>query len=350
MLCYVDDSLPGITRKRRGRYWQYFDPRGKRITDRGEIKRLDAIALPPAYEDAWYCPEPDGHIQAVGYDARGRKQYRYHEEFRALREAEKYERLAEFGRALSRLRRRVQAELRRRKLDRNLVTAAVVHLIDSEHLRVGNESYARENRSYGATTLRRRHARVRKGRMTLSYRGKSGIRRRVAIEDRRLGRIIERCRELKGPRLFAYLDEEDRVRTISSADVNEYIRDAMGEDFSAKDFRTWAASVIAFEKMARRARRGRKVTLKSLIEPVAEKLGNTLAISRKSYVHPAVIEAVKKEEYEAGPFPRATKYLSPCERALILFLENLPPRPEEGEERAARPRPASGKAELAAAA
>ena len=323
-LCYVDDSAPGITRKRKGRYWQYFHPDGSRVTDRDEIDRLNGIGLPPAYERAWFCPDPTGHIQAVGWDARGRKQYRYHAGFRAERETRKYERLADFGRALPKLRRRIARDLSGRALRRDTVLAAVVRLIDETRMRVGNEEYAKANKSFGATTLRNRHARVSGSKLRISYPGKHGIKRTVTVTDRNLVRIARRTQDLPGQHLFEYVDEDGEACPVTSADVNAYIRDAMGEEFTAKDFRTWGATVIAFEEMVKRAREKGKVHLKSVIEPVAEALGNTPAISRKSYVHPAVIEAAR----DAGALgrtelPRPTRHLSAAERGLIAFLDSL---------------------------
>ncbi len=326
MLCFVDDqSLPGITRRRHGRYWQYFAPDGSRITDRDEIDRLNAIGMPPAYERCWFCPRPNGHIQATGYDAKGRKQYRYHPDFRAQQDAAKYVRLAAFGRALPRLRKKVEEDLAGKPTVRDTVLAAVVRLIDETNMRVGNEEYAKENKSFGATTLRNRHARVTRGQLKISYAGKHGVKRTVTLTDRNLVRIARRTQDLPGQNLFEYVDEEGHVCPATSGDVNAYIKEAMGEEFTAKDFRTWGASTIAFEEMIRRCRKHGSVKLKSMIEPVAEALGNTAAISRKSYVHPALIEAAK----DAGaigerPLPRASKYLSSAERGLIEFLDALP--------------------------
>ena len=324
-LCYVDDSSPGITRKRRGRYWQYFAPDGSRITDRDEIDRLNGIGMPPAYQDCWFCPKPKGHIQAVGYDDKGRKQYRYHPDFRARQENIKYERLAAFGRALAKLRKRVLADIVGKPTSCEAVIAAVIRLIDETHMRIGNESYARENKSFGATTLRNRHAKIVRGRVKISYAGKHGIKRSVTVADRHIARIARKTQDLPGQHLFEFIDEEGDPRPVTSSDVNDYIREATGEEFTAKDFRTWGASVIAFEEVAKRARKSGKVSLKSVIAPVAEALGNTPAISRKSYVHPALIEAAK----DAGAIgekrlPRRTKYLSAAERGFIDFLDALP--------------------------
>jgi DNA topoisomerase-1 len=319
-LIYVDDSKPGITRHRKGRYWQYFDAIGKRVTDRDEIDRLNGIGLPPAYHDAWFCPSPNGHIQAIGYDDKGRKQYRYHPDFREKQEAAKYDRCPEFGKVLPKLRRRVAADLKRRKLSRDTVVAAVVRLLDSGRIRVGNEAYAQANKSYGATTLRNRHAKVAGRTVKMRFKAKSGIDRELRITDATLSRIVKQCQDLPGQHLFQYLDEDGAPHPVTSTDVNDYIRDATGEDFTAKHFRTWSASVIAFEQICAAGEEG--VGLKALLEPVAEALGNTPAISRKSYVHPAIVDAVKDAPRKRLSLhcPRSTKYLSSAERGLIAFL------------------------------
>jgi len=319
-LCYVDDSQPGITRRRNGRYWQYFGADGKRIADRDEIDRLNAIGLPPAYRDAWFCPRPNGHIQAIGYDDKGRKQYRYHNGFREKQEAAKYDRCADFGRVLPKLRKRVEADLRKRSLSRETVVAAIVRLLDTGRIRVGNEAYAQSNKSYGATTLRSRHAKVRGRTVRMRFRAKSGIEREVSITDATLSRIVRKCQDLPGQNLFQYVDEDGEAQPVSSTDVNDYIREATGEDFTAKHFRTWSASAIAFEQICAAGEDG--VGLKAMLEPVAEALGNTPAISRKSYVHPAILEAVKQAPRKRLSLhcPRSTKYLSSAERGLIAFL------------------------------
>jgi DNA topoisomerase-1 len=319
-LSYSDDQSPGITRRRAGRYWQYFDASGKRITGRDEIDRLNAIGLPPAYRDAWFSPKPNGHIQAIGYDDKGRKQYRYHPDFRDRKDAAKYALTADFGKALPKLRKRVEADLRKRKLSRDTVVAAVIRVLDTGCIRVGNEAYVKENKSYGATTLRNRHARVLGRTVKLRFKAKSGVERELSLTDTTLSRIVKRCQDLPGQNLFQYLDDEGEPQPVSSTDVNDYIRDAMGDDFTAKHFRTWSASVIAFEQIC--AADGGGVGLKAMLEPVADALGNTPAISRKSYVHPALVERVK--DAKGKPLglqcPRATKYLSSAERGLIAFL------------------------------
>ena len=321
-IVYCDDSEPGITRKKVRHGWGYWDASGKRITDREEIDRLNGIGLPPAYTDAWFSPNPNGHIQAVGWDEKGRKQYRYHPDFREAREAEKYELCAEFGRRLPRLRKRVEKDLRRRKMDKDRAVAAVVRLLDLGFVRVGNECYAKANKSFGATTLRKRHADVDGRVLRLQYKAKSGKMRTLAIADGSLIRFVRNCQDLPGQHLFSWLDEAQENHAVSSTDVNDYIRDAMGEAFTAKDFRTWGASVLAFEALATAKR---DISLKTMLEPVTAALGNTPAIARKSYVHPRLIELVKEGQaaFRAGlALPRTTKYLSRAERGLLAFLES----------------------------
>ena len=322
MLRHSSDSEPGITRKRIGRYWAYFDAEGNRINDRSEIDRLNTAGLPPAYDQAWFCADPNGHLQATGVDARGRKQYRYHEAFRQKRDAVKYDGLLEFGKALPKLRRRVELDLKRRKLDRDTVLAAVVRLLDTEHIRIGNEQYARSNKSFGATTLRNRHVRKSAGALMMRFTGKHGIVHEVKISDNNLKRIVKRCQELPGQMLFQCIDDAGETRPITSGDVNAYIKEASGGDFTAKHFRTWSASVIALEQMLIKAEDAR-ISVKTVVEPVAEALGNTPAISRKSYVHPGLLEAVKEDARDplnGMDRPRARKWLSPAEVGLLEFL------------------------------
>jgi DNA topoisomerase-1 len=324
-LRHCSDRIPGITRKRAGHGWAYYRSSGERITDRDEIDRLNAIALPPAYGDAWYCPYANGHMLATGVDARGRKQYRYHPDFRAQQEADKYERCADFGRALPKLRAKVKKDLTGRKLARDTVIAAVVRLLDLGHIRVGNEAYAKSNKSFGATTLRNRHVRVEGQRLRIEYVGKSGKKQRLTIQDRRLARIVRQTQDLPGQHLFEYLDENGTPVPVTSEDVNDYIREATGTDFTAKHFRTWGASLLAFEHIIDTANGG-KISLKPMLESVAAALGNTPAISRKSYIHPALIEMCRSEnagELCALRLPRATTYLTGRERALIAFLDEI---------------------------
>ena len=293
MLRHSSDSEPGYTRKKIGAAWAYYDG-DQRVTDRDEIDRLNALALPPAYVDAWFCKSADGHIQATGKDARGRKQYRYHADFRAKKDASKYHLIREFGEALPKLRARVAKDLKKRRIERDAVLAAVVRLLDTEHMRIGNEQYARANKSFGLSTLRSRHVRRTGGKLRMRYTGKHGIVHEATITDASLKRIVAKCQELPGQMLFQYVGQDGEPRAITSADVNDYIREATGADFTAKHFRTWGASVIFFEQLLASAE-GERQTLKTVLEPVAEALGNTPTMSRKSYVHPTLIEALQED-------------------------------------------------------
>ncbi len=319
-IVYVDPETPGITRKKMRNGWGYWDANGDRITDRLEIARLNKIALPPAYINAWFCPDAQGHIQAIGYDAKGRKQYRYHGDFRATQDASKYERCADFGRALPRLRARVENDLKGRPTERDTVIAAIVRLLDVERIRIGNKAYAKANGSFGATTLRTRHVKGAGNKLSLQYRGKSGVMRKLTISDRSLLRVVRRVQDLPGQNLFQYLGQDGTPCPIGSAEVNAYIKDAMGADFSAKHFRTWGASVIALEHLVARKQAGARPKLADLLTPVAEALGNTPAIARKSYVHPRVL-ALAQGGDDIGGLPRRTRWLTSVERALLALLD-----------------------------
>jgi DNA topoisomerase-1 len=333
---WTDDSGPGITRERDGDGWAYRTPDGKRVTDADELDRLNKIGLPPAYGQAWFNPDPHGHIQATGYDDKGRKQYRYHPGFREAQEAAKYERTAAFGRALPRLRAKIEADLKHRALDKPRAVAAVVRLLDLGHLRVGSEEYVKKNQSYGATTLRKKHARLTGSSLRLRFKGKSGKMRELRVSDRSLLTVVKKCQDLRDQHLFAYLDAHGEAHPVSSSDVNDYIKEATGEDFTAKNFRTWGASLMAFEALAQAKD---EITLKMLLEPVVERLGNTPAIARKSYVHPRLIDLCKDGQSDfrqALRLPRASKHLSRTERGLIAFLEQeIVPALEEAAEREA---------------
>lgn len=322
-LVHVDDSLPGVTRRRCGKGWAYFDAKGVRIADRAEIARLNAIALPPAYVDAWFCPAPNGHILATGVDAKGRKQYRYHPDFRTAREGEKFDCCAAFGRLLPLVRARVDEELARRTLSRERCIASVVRLLDTGGIRVGNEAYARSNRSFGATTLRMRHADVNGYVLRLRFRAKSGKEREMRVTDRGLVRFVRKMQDLPGQNLFQYMADDGCAAPVGSADVNDWLCEVMGEHFTAKHFRTWHASVMAYELLA--AGQG-KVPLKGLLTHVSDQLGNTPAIARKSYVHPAVLNLVPQQEQwrKELVLPRATRWLSRHERGLIALLADGP--------------------------
>nr|WP_166175071.1 DNA topoisomerase IB [Altererythrobacter segetis] len=322
-LTHVDDGQPGISRKKSGRGWAYFDPDGKRITDRAEIDRLNAIALPPAYTDAWFCLDPNGHILATGIDDRGRKQYRYHPDYRSRQEAEKFDGCAEFGRLLPKLRKRVEKDLAGTHLSRERAIASVVRLLDLGVVRVGNESYAKANKSFGATTLRMRHVSVSGRTVKLRFKAKSGKLAEVAVTDRRLAHFVRKMEDLPGQHLFQYVGDDDEVHSVGSAEVNDYLCETMGEHFTAKNFRTWHASAIAFGLLAHAEG---QLTLKALMEDVSERLGNTPAIARKSYVHPAVVALVERQAKwrKALKLPRKTRWLSREERGLLELLEHGP--------------------------
>ncbi len=320
---FVDDSGPGITRKKMSHGWGYYDPKGKRITDRDEIDRLNRIALPPAYTDAWYCPKDCGHLLATGIDARGRKQYRYNPEFRTRQEAEKFDGCAEFGRLLPKVRKRVAKDLSRRALSREQVVASVVRLLDLGGIRVGNESYAKSNKSFGATTLRQRHATVSGGKVKLRFKAKSGQLREATISDARLAGLVRKMQDLPGQHLFQYINGDGEPHPVGSDDVNDYLCETMGEHFTAKNFRTWHASVLALKLLAEA---DRPLTLKELTAEVGSHLGNTPAMARKSYIHPAVIALVdRQQKWRARlKLPRESKWLDRYERALIRLLERGP--------------------------
>lgn len=294
-LRYVSDEQPGYSRKRKGDSFEYFDTEGKPIRDETRLLRIQRLAIPPAYKDVWICPSPNGHIQATGRDDRGRKQYRYHERWRTLRDENKYDRMLIFGKALSKIRRRVEADLQLRGLERNKVLATVVHLLERTFIRVGNEEYARENKSFGLTTMRNRHVKVSGAKLRFRFRGKRGIQHEVDVEDRHIAKIIRELQDLPGQELFQYLDSEEKPREVSSQDVNEYLREITGQDFSAKDFRTWAGTVLAAMALNVQEpftnKKQAKANVKTAIAAVAKMLGNTPAICRKCYVHPAVLES-----------------------------------------------------------
>ncbi len=322
-LVHVDDGLPGITRHKAGRAWAYFDADGKRITKRAEIDRLNKIALPPAYTNAWFCPDPDGHILATGFDDKGRKQYRYHPDYRTHQEAEKFDRTAEFGRLLPRLRKRVERDLAGRTLSRERAIASVVRLLDLGVVRVGNESYAKSNKSFGATTLRMRHASVSGKTVKLRFKAKSGKLTEVSVTDRRLAHFVRKMEDLPGQHLFQYLGEDGEVHAVGSSEVNDYLCETMGEHFTAKNFRTWHASAIAFGLLAHAKH---SLTIAALMEEASAKLGNTPAMARKSYVHPAVVALVdcQRKWREGLKLPRRTKWLSREERGLLALIEASP--------------------------
>jgi DNA topoisomerase-1 len=294
-LRYSTDSRPGFTRRRSGRGFTYRDTDGATIRDPDEIARIRSLAIPPAWTEVWISPWANGHLQATGRDAKGRKQYRYHPRWRTDRGIENFGRMVAFAKALPRIRRRCDRDLARRGMSREKVLAAVVRLLEMTLIRVGNDEYARLNRSFGLTTMRGRHARVEGTRIKFRFRGKSGTIHEVGLRDRRLASIVRRCQDLPGQELFAYVDDDGEVRDVESDDVNDYIREASGGDFSAKDFRTWAGTLLAYRAL--RALQpvdhppAAKRNVVQAMKQTAERLGNTPAVTRGSYVHPAVLEA-----------------------------------------------------------
>ncbi len=302
-LRYVSDSQPGIRRKRSGTGFSYVDADGKKITDKKVIARIRALAIPPAYTDVWICPHANGHIQATGRDARGRKQYRYHARWREVRDETKFGRMLAFSEVLPGIRQRVNRDLSGPKLTRGKVLATVVQLLECTGIRVGNDEYARANKSFGLTTLKDHHVEISGSKLTFQFRGKSGKTHEVALTDRRLARIVATCRAIPGETLFQY--EEDGARqTIDSGDVNDYLREITGQDFSAKDFRTWAGTILAVAALQELgpgdSERDTKSLMLQAIDRVASQLNNTRAVCRKYYVHPAVFET-----YQAGTMVEA---------------------------------------------
>jgi DNA topoisomerase I len=293
-LRYVNDEEPGITREVRGTRITYRDAEGRVVRDRTTLARIRALVIPPAWTDVWICPRPDGHIQATGRDARRRKQYRYHPRWQQVRDAAKYGRLLAFGRALPALRRRVMRDLQAPPLSRERVLATVVRLLETTLIRVGNEEYARANRSFGLTTLRTRHVTVTQDRLRFRFRAKSGVWQEVELQDARLARTVKRCQDLPGQVLFQYVDADGTRQRVTSEDVNAYLREATGDAFTAKDFRTWAGTVLAAAALQELDQvdtsTGRKKKITKAVDAVARQLGNTKAVCRRCYIHPAVLE------------------------------------------------------------
>jgi DNA topoisomerase I len=331
-LRYVTDDLPGIRRLRSGKGFRYVGPDGKTIRSPEELRRIKALAIPPAWTGVWICPRADGHLQATGRDERGRKQHRYHPRWRAVRDEAKYGRLIAFAQALPALRRRTDKDLALPRLPQAKVLATVVRLLEKTLIRVGNPEYAQQNGSFGLTTLRDRHVRVQGEQVHFAFRGKSGIKHTLDVNDARLAKVVQRCRDLPGYELFQYLDEDGRRRVVHSEDVNDYLREVMGEEFTAKDFRTWAGTVLAaqalqeFQAFDSQTQARRNIV--RAIETVARRLGNTRAICRKCYVHPAVLDA-----YLDGSLVRELRrrvetelkhglgQRSPEEAAVLAFLQ-----------------------------
>jgi len=322
-LIYVSDEQPGIRRKGAGKGFYYLHPDGAKVTDEKTLRRIKSLVIPPAYKNVWICPRANGHIQATGYDERGRKQYRYHPQWREVRDATKYHRMALFGAKLPEIRARTQQDLARHGLPREKVLAAVVQLLDKTLIRVGNEEYARGNHSYGLTTMRNRHVDVHGATVEFDFKGKSGIKHHIDLRDRRLARVISQLQELPGQELFQYLDEDGHRQSITSADVNEYLRECGGEEFTAKDFRTWAGTVLAAlalcECEAFTSETQANKNIVQAVKIVSAQLGNTPAVCRQCYVHPAIIAS-----YLDGTLQKSLRDLSAAEDGESSTL-----RPEE---------------------
>ena len=332
-LRYTTDQRPGIQRQRAGKGFQYLGPDGQPIRDQETLGRIKRIAIPPAWEEVWICPSPRGHLQATGRDEKGRKQYRYHARWREVRDSAKYDRMMAFGRSLPKVRAHIGHDLRLPGLPRRKVLAAVVQLLERSLIRVGNDEYARENDSFGLTTMRDKHVVLKEASIQFQFRGKSGIHHTIDLHDRRLARIVRRCQELPGQELFQYVDADDEIHDVNSADVNDYIREITGSEFTAKDFRTWAGTVLAamalqeFESFDSKAQAKKNVV--RAIERVAERLGNTPTVCRKCYIHPALLDA-----YHDGSMVEALRQradlemeeslgdLKPEEAAVLALLQN----------------------------
>ena len=330
-LRYVNDTSPGYRRKRVGKSFSYFDKDNKRITNADVLRRIKSIGIPPAYEAVWICPSPNGHVQATGLDARGRKQYRYHPKWREIRDQDKYEHIMEFAAALPDLRRHVSADFKRDRLPREKVLATIVSLLEKTLIRVGNNEYAAANKSYGLTTMRRKHVEIKGSTLRFEFTGKSGKQWKLQVQDKRIVAIVKRCADIPGHELFKYLDDEGQAHTIDSGDVNAYIKEITQRDFTAKDFRTWAGTVFAalalaeFKKYDSQAEAKRNVV--AAIDKVAKQLGNTRAICRKCYVHPEILDAymsgdlVKMADAKiADAFKRQYSKLSANEIMVLSFL------------------------------
>lgn len=325
-LHYVDDAQPGFSRKvLRGKF-AYFDTNGERIREEDEIKRINLLVIPPAYTDVWICADPRGHLQATGRDAKGRKQYRYHPRWREIRDENKYSRMIAFGVALPKVRKQLEAQLSAPGMGRDKVMAAVVSLLDATLIRIGNSQYARDNRSYGLTTLRNKHVDVKGSEILFEFRGKSGVEHQISVKDRRLATIIKRCMELPGQNLFQYLDDDGQRHSVSSSDINNYLHDLTGADFTAKDYRTWAGSALALatlSKLEYEPEADAKKHIVEMIKAVSRQLGNTPAVCRKCYIHPAVLEGFLLGQLHKMPPSRQRKGLRVEEVALANFLKAL---------------------------
>lgn len=325
-LHYVDDSQPGLTRRRWRDRFHYFDAGNQRVRDKETLARIAALVIPPAYTDVWICADPQGHLQATGRDARGRKQYRYHTQWRELRDQHKYARMLAFAEVLPRLRKQLDTHLACPGLGREKVMALVISLLDTTLIRIGNRQYLRDNRSYGLTTLDTRHVQVKGSRIRFQFRGKRGVEHNVTLTDRRLAGLVKRCMELPGQSLFQYLDEQGQRHGIGSTEVNQFLQQLTGADFTAKDYRTWAGSSLALSLLRPQAwepdsEARRQVA--AIVRQVATRLGNTPAVCRRCYIHPAVLEHFHLGRLSALPRARPRKGLETEEVALLCFLQML---------------------------
>ncbi|MBA7528167.1 hypothetical protein ES705_20350 [subsurface metagenome] len=335
-LNYVTDGVAGITRRRVGRGWAFYKPDGTRITDPNQRKLLNSLAIPPAWTKVWICPDPKGHIQVTGRDARRRKQYRYHLQYREERDKSKFRRILEMSEVLPAIRERLERDFRAPELSRRQILATVVQLLDKTLIRVGNDEYMKENNSYGLTTLRTQHVQVEGATMRFSFRGKSGVQHTLSLSDRRIARIVQRCQDLPGQELFQYFDEISRWEAITSDDVNKYLREISGRSITAKDFRTWGGTMLAGTELRAigpaPTQRKAKRNIIHVIDAVATRLGNTRAVCRKYYIHPALLQAYL-QGLTAGPSASTPLRQSRRERsgaalrrdevAILQFLQDL---------------------------
>jgi DNA topoisomerase-1 len=330
-LKYVNDETPGIRRKRAGSGFNYVAADGKRVRDEATLSRIKSLVIPPAWTEVWICPSADGHLQATGRDAKGRKQYRYHPRFRQVREQTKYQRMIQFARTLPKIRRRVNRDLRQPGLSREKVLATVVKLLETTLIRVGNDEYAKSNHSFGLTTLQDKHAKIKGSTIHFVFKGKSGVSHDIDLHNPRLAKIIKQCQDLPGQELLQYLDEANNVHDIGSADVNAYIQEIAGENFTAKDFRTWAGTVLAAmalqELQAFDSQAQARKNIVRAIESVAKKLGNTKAVCRKCYIHPALLDSyldgslIDQLEHQAQTkVQKELKSLKPAEAMVLTLL------------------------------
>jgi len=329
-LRYTSDAQPGIRRTKHGSTFRYHAPNGRRVTDAAELTRIRALVIPPAWEDVWICTDPRGHLQATGRDARGRKQYRYHSKWRQVRDETKFYRMIGFAQKLPQIRQRAARDLRRDGMPREKVLAAVVCLLEKTLIRVGNDEYAKQNRSYGLTTLRDSHVKVNGTRVSFTFRGKSGIAHAIDLDDSHLARVVRHCRDIPGYELFQYLNGDGTRQTIGSADVNAYLREAGGEDYTSKDFRTWAGTVHAADVLRAcgpsRSKAEEKRNILRAVESVAHRLGNTKAVSRKCYIHPTIFDAYVDglmTKLRIVKRPRMRFALSDSESAVLSLLRRV---------------------------